>query len=128
MWISLLLCCVLGWGYYVTWVIPAEDSQQPQRQFAQQVRSQTKDMVILFRVENHEVSFHLGPPIDTILEWENLDRWLKHSSSVHVLMPEKESRQCSQFLHNGKLQVLLCSKNFTSHPQVRPLVLLKAAR
>lgn len=127
-WLSLLLCCVLGWGYFVTWVIPAENAQLPQRQFAQQVRSQTGDMVILFRVENHELSFHLGPPIDTILEWENLDRWLKHSPSVHVLMPAKEAQQRAEYLHNGKLQVLLKSQDFTSLRQDRPLVLLKAAR
>jgi hypothetical protein len=81
--------------------------------------------VLFFRAEAHDVAFHLGPPIATILEWENLDAWLLHSPSVYVIMPEEVAEVWPHHLHNGKLQLVLASADFTATPGDRPLVLLR---
>ena len=68
--------CVLGWGVFITQFLPAEELRQPNQQFAEQVRLKTQGLVLFFRVKAHDVAFHVGPPVATILEWENLERWL----------------------------------------------------
>jgi hypothetical protein len=121
-----LLGCLVGWGVYLTWEIPRENALQPEERFAKEVRAQCKSMVLFFRAEAHDVAFHMGPPIATILEWENLDAWLLHAPSVYVIMPKEYAEKCPQHLHNGKLQPVLCSADFTSASSDRPLVLLRS--
>ena len=43
--------------------------------------------MLLFRVEDHLLAYHLGRPLNTFLEWENLNIWVGRPGSHVVLMP-----------------------------------------
>src|SRR5439155_12488428 len=64
----------LGWTCYNAWVVPQQEDGGYQR-IAAEVRAHTERPVIFFRGESHVLAFHMGRPVDTILEWENLEWW-----------------------------------------------------
>src|SRR5205823_11215318 len=67
--------CVAGWAYYLYHVLPRDEPALEYRRFAVAVRAHcpTPQPVIFFLVEAHPLAFHLGRPVDTIKEWENID-------------------------------------------------------
>src|SRR5207245_6965649 len=67
--------CLVGWWIYIDFIEPRYDDGRVYREFAAEIRRRTDQPVIFFRAEAHEVAFHVGRPLDTILEWENLDWW-----------------------------------------------------
>lgn len=122
-----LAACVIGWGIFVNQEIAGEAKQRAVRELALLTRGQTQSLVLLFRVEPHELAFHLGPPVATIMEWENLDQWLKQAKQVYVIMPKTEARCRHEFLSNGTLQPVIGSEQLTTGDMDRPLVLLRSS-
>ena len=55
--------------------------------FAEEVRRRTSGHVLFFRAEAHAVAFHVGRPLHTLLEWENLDAWAGKAYPTYVVMP-----------------------------------------
>jgi 4-amino-4-deoxy-L-arabinose transferase-like glycosyltransferase len=120
----LIVACLMGWTDFVIRQVPADELHRPGARFAQLVRQQTSGMVLLFRVEDHEITFHLGPPVTTLLEWENLDRWLAQSPGVYVLMPATEAEECARHLGNHRLQPVFATEDLVTDVP-RPLVLMR---
>ena len=101
---------VLGWGWYNTAIVPAQEDGWPYRRMAQEIRAQTDRPVIFFRAESHVLAFHVAPPLDTILEWENLQWWVERPFPVYVVMPEEEARNWPDHLHGARLEEVLRSR------------------
>src|SRR5205823_275161 len=80
----------IGWLGYNTWIVPAQEEGWPYQRIAQELRAQTDRPVIFFRAESHVLAFHVGRPLDTILEWENLAWWVDRPFPVYVVMPEED--------------------------------------
>ena len=78
-------------------------------------------MVIFFRTEDHALAFHVGRPLDTILEWENLDIWASQSMPIYFVMPPDCAAAWPEHLHQGQLQEI----ERWSNGLRRPLVLLR---
>jgi len=109
---------VIGWGIYLS----RPDRPSSYRQFADDIRRLTKQHVIFFRTEAHEVVFHVGQPLDTILEWENLDIWASSPTVTYFVMPPDCARDWPRHLQKGRLEEVLR----TTGSEQRPLVLLRS--
>jgi hypothetical protein len=81
-------------------------------------------MVILFRVESHPFTYHVGRPWDRILEWENLDIWACQPVPIYVVMPAEEVGDWPRHLEAGRLYPVLSNSELAGTEHEQPLVLL----
>jgi 4-amino-4-deoxy-L-arabinose transferase-like glycosyltransferase len=119
--------CVIGWTGYVSYGIAGEDSRLEWRSFAREIRRRAPapQLVLFFRAEAHALAFHVGRPVDTILEWENLDVWAGRPETYYVVMPPDCAGEWPKYLHKGLLEEVLQSSVLVEGEQPRPLVLLR---
>jgi 4-amino-4-deoxy-L-arabinose transferase-like glycosyltransferase len=106
-----VLGAVLGWSWYNTWVVPSQENGWPYQRIAREIRAQTDRPVIFFRAESHVLAFHVGAPLDTILEWENLQWWVDRPFPVTIVMPEEEARAWPDHLGCGRLEEVLRTRD-----------------
>jgi 4-amino-4-deoxy-L-arabinose transferase-like glycosyltransferase len=118
---------VFGWWLYLGWVQPAHAAGHHEKGFAAEIRRRAPapQLILFFRTEDHVLAFHVGRPIDTILEWENLDYWVGRPEIYHVVMPAEYADQCSQFLKSGRLKEVIRSAIPGGSTHSDPLVLLR---
>lgn len=116
----------IGWLVYLHVTLPHEEKAWPYRAMAEEVRRQTKGPVIFFRAESHLLMHHLGPPVDTILEWENLDWWTKRPNPVYFVMPESCLRELADRVPPGVLAEVLRTSDYATGKRDRPLVILRS--
>lgn len=124
---SVLVACLVGWLVYNSWFLPPEEKAWPYRAIAAEIRSQTKGPVIFFRAESHLLTHHLGQPVDTILEWENLAWWVDRPRPVYFVMPETCAAEWREHLPGGALEEVLRTSDFVHGKRDRPLVVLRSA-
>jgi len=119
--------CVIGWCVHVTWILPKSETEREDRTFAAAVRrlSLPPDPVIFFRVEEHTLAFHIGRPLDTLLEWENLDFWAGQPRPFYVVMNPDYVRQWPDHLHNGSLEIVTSNVELAGGKHEHPLLLLR---
>jgi hypothetical protein len=116
---------VLVWGVYNLWIVPAQEQDWPYRQLAQNIRARTAMPVIFFRAECHVLAFHVGRPLDTILEWENLDIWAARRESVYFIMPPDCARDWPRYLVKGRLEEVFRTSDHSWGKRERPLVVMR---
>jgi 4-amino-4-deoxy-L-arabinose transferase-like glycosyltransferase len=116
--------CAAGWFAYLERVAPGLDAGRPDRRFAEAVRRHTTGHVLFFRAEAHAVAFHVGRPLHTLLEWENLDVWAGKTRPTYVIMPADCVPQWPRHLNSGRLVEVLRTTDLTRNRHERPLVLL----
>jgi 4-amino-4-deoxy-L-arabinose transferase-like glycosyltransferase len=121
-----LFLYVIGWFIFNTWFIPPEEKAWPYRTIAQEIRSRTQGPVIFFRAEAHLLTHHLGKPVDTILEWENLEWWTNRPMPTYVVMPEACARDWREHLASGSLEEVLRTTDYVHGRRDRPLVVLRS--
>jgi 4-amino-4-deoxy-L-arabinose transferase-like glycosyltransferase len=94
-----------GWMTYHL----AQDSSWGYRAAAQRIRRQTgpEAPVIFFRTELHPLAFHLGRPMTTVLEWENLEIWARESRPIYFVMPADCARVADEHLGAETLQQVM---------------------
>lgn len=118
--------CLAGWLVYLEWVLPRSEHGREDRRFAAEIRRRAgQEQVILFRVEAHALAFHLGPPLDTILEWENLDFWASLPATFYVVMPPDLAGQWHDNLEKGALEPVLSNTELAGGHHQHPLVLMR---
>jgi 4-amino-4-deoxy-L-arabinose transferase-like glycosyltransferase len=122
--VAALAVVVVGWWLYLDFINPGREASLPTERFATAIRSHTRASVLFFRAEDHELAFHVGRPVDTLVEWENLDVWLARPAPVYVVMPASCAAERDLFLKNGRLQVLLGNADLGEASRRRQLVLL----
>jgi 4-amino-4-deoxy-L-arabinose transferase-like glycosyltransferase len=122
-WSVVLLACVLGWAWHI--VAFAKQTVEPESRLAAEIRRRTDQPVLLFRTEAHDLAFHIGPPLVTLLEWENLDVWAARPTPYYVIMPLDEARCWPTHLRAGQLVEVLRATELTSAHGSRPLVVLR---
>jgi 4-amino-4-deoxy-L-arabinose transferase-like glycosyltransferase len=98
----LLVMYALAWGGHNAWVA-REDQDWPYQRLAREIRQQTRRAVVFFRAEEHLLAFHVGRPIETIVEWENLAIWAEVDFRVYFIMPEECARELPRHLPGGAL-------------------------
>jgi 4-amino-4-deoxy-L-arabinose transferase-like glycosyltransferase len=96
--------CATGWLVFAERGAPHRDTGDETRAFALAIRQRTTGRVVFFRTEAHALAFHVGRPVITLIEWENLDIWLAKGQPLHVLMPEDCAAEWPEHLSNGRLE------------------------
>jgi 4-amino-4-deoxy-L-arabinose transferase-like glycosyltransferase len=119
--------CAAGWWIYLGEAVPRRDAALEYRRFAAEVRRHAPppSLVLFFRAEAHALAFHVGRPIDTLLEWENLDYWAGRPEMYYIIMPPECAREWARHLKSGQLQEVLRSTDLPGNGAHHPLVLLR---
>jgi hypothetical protein len=113
------------WGYFIHVEHPRLEPRREHVSFARAIREVAPGEVILFfRVECHPLAFHLGRPINTLLEWENLDVWAGSPRATYVLMSPEDAADWHNHLTTGRLDEVM--RNPPGHD--KPLVLLRTEK
>jgi 4-amino-4-deoxy-L-arabinose transferase-like glycosyltransferase len=124
----LVLGCCPGWWYYFDRVQPAENARRDQRPFAQAVRQLVpapKD-ILFFRAEAHALAFHLGKPVATLVEWENLDKWAGKRGQHFIIMSAECVADWPNHITSGRLEPVLDSSDLTpGQPKDERLILMR---
>jgi 4-amino-4-deoxy-L-arabinose transferase-like glycosyltransferase len=122
-----LACCAAGWWVYVERVLPRDEAKLEQRRFAEEVRRRAPAPrpVLFFWTENHALAFHVGRPLHTLIEWQDLDAWAARPEPVYVVMSAQAAAEWPQHLPAGRLEEVLHSTDLAGPGQKRPLVLLR---
>jgi 4-amino-4-deoxy-L-arabinose transferase-like glycosyltransferase len=123
---AILFVYAVGWNAYDIWFIPAEEKAWPYRAMAQEIRRHTQGPVIFFRAESHPLMYHLGRPVDTILEWENLEWWVNRPMPIYIVMPIDSARNWRDHLGSGSLEEVLHTIDYVNAKRHRPLVVLRS--
>jgi 4-amino-4-deoxy-L-arabinose transferase-like glycosyltransferase len=114
--------CVVGWAVYLYHVLPRDEPRLEYRYLAAAIReyAPVPQPVIFFRVESHALAFHLGRPIDTIKEWENIDTWAGRPGTYYIVMTPECARDWPRYVRSGRLEAVL-----TNGRHKQPLVLMR---
>jgi 4-amino-4-deoxy-L-arabinose transferase-like glycosyltransferase len=120
-------CCLIGWWIHLGWVLPQDERKREDRTFAAAIRRYTPppDPVIFFRVEEHALAFHVGRPLDTLLEWENLDFWASQPRPFYVVMDPDCAKECPDHLTKGSLEKVTSNVELAGGKHDHPLVLFR---
>jgi 4-amino-4-deoxy-L-arabinose transferase-like glycosyltransferase len=118
--------CLVGWWVQLAVVLPRQEPERELRSFATEVRQRVPAAqgVLLFRTEAHALAFHLGPPLNTFLEWENLDIWAGRPGSHYIIMSPQSAAEWPQHVTSGRLVEVLRSTDLCPSAE-RPLVLMR---
>ena len=73
---------------------------------------------MFFRTEDHLLYFHLGRPIHTFLEWENLDVWAGRPGPHYVIMDPACAAEWPAHVTAGRLEEVLRSPPGHGNPVV----------
>ncbi|MFL5340194.1 MAG: ArnT family glycosyltransferase, partial [Gemmataceae bacterium] len=122
------LAVVAGtWIYLLHVELPRHEPERELRSFARAIRevAPAPQVVLFFRAEAHALSFHLGRPVNTFLEWENLDVWAGEPGPHFVVMPPDCAARWRQHLSAGELEEVLRSTDLNGGRHERPLVLMR---
>jgi 4-amino-4-deoxy-L-arabinose transferase-like glycosyltransferase len=121
------LCLVGGWFYYLSVTLPRAEPEREFRTFAATIRriAPAPQPIIFFRTESHALAFHVGRPVDSILEWENVDTWASRAGAFYVVMPAEMVAEWPAHVHAGKLVEVARNDPANGRPHEQPLVLLK---
>jgi 4-amino-4-deoxy-L-arabinose transferase-like glycosyltransferase len=124
---ALLTSVAIGWCCYLNWAVPQQEAHHETRRFAEEIRKRAPvpQLILFFRAEAHSLAFHVGRPIDTLLEWENLDYWAARPEIYHVVMPSEYANEWARHLKSGQLEVVLRSTILAGAKHDDPLVLLR---
>ena len=83
-------------------------------------------LVFFFRAEAHLHANHIGPPINTFLEWENLDIWAGRPGHHYIIMPADCAAEWPRHVTSGSLEEVLRSSDLDGDVhRLRPLVLMR---
>jgi 4-amino-4-deoxy-L-arabinose transferase-like glycosyltransferase len=118
---------VASWAVYLNVVVPRQDAEHGQRSFAAAIRvvAPQPAQILLFRVEDHLLTYHLGRPLNTFLEWENLDIWAGRPGPNFVLMPAECAAEWRQYITSGALAEVLRFSDRTDRRRPHDLVLMR---
>jgi 4-amino-4-deoxy-L-arabinose transferase-like glycosyltransferase len=122
--------CVIGWGVFLYRVLPAQEPEHEYQHFAAAIRQRAPrpQPIIFFRVEAHALAFRLGAPIDTILEWENLDIWSSNPGTHYVVMSPECVAEWPEHVKSGRLIEVVRNTDLAGGTHEHPLVLMRTGR
>lgn len=123
----MLAACVAGWCVYEDVILPQSEPQREQRRFAEAIRALVPQPgeVLFFRAESHLLAFHLGRPLNTFLEWENLDVWAGRPGCHYIVMPPECAAEWQRHVTSGRLYEVLRNTELSGGAHEHPLVLMR---
>jgi Dolichyl-phosphate-mannose-protein mannosyltransferase len=125
---GIILLSVFGtWAWLIHIEHPRLEPQRESRTFAAKIReiAPPPAPILFFRVESHALAFHLGRPINTFLEWENLDIWAGRPGAHYVLMPPEAAAEWPGHVTSGRLEEVFRNTDFSGGQHEKPVVLMR---
>ncbi len=118
-----MLLSALGWWVRVDLVLPRFEPQREHASFAEVIRRHVPapEAVILFRTEAHALAHHLGKPVRTCVDWDELDRTLADHPG-HVVLPVAVIGEWHDWLRLVSLEEV--ARNAPDHE--KPMVLYRS--
>jgi hypothetical protein len=101
-----VLVTVACWLGYLFWAVPLIEETRTYRSFAQAIRRHSAEKILFFRTEAHTLALHVGQPLASLLEWENLDVWAGKREVTYVVLPAECLDEWPRQLSNGVLEVV----------------------
>lgn len=122
-----IVAAAVAWMWRLHVDLPKREPQREQRTFARHIREAAPQpqVILFFRAEAHDLAFHLGRPLNTFLEWENLDVWASRPGPNYIVMPPECAAEWSRHVHSGKLEEIARNTDFSAGWHEKPLVLLR---
>ena len=116
------VACLAGWTTYHL----SDREPWRYRDAARQIRTAAgaDTPIVFFRTELHPLAYHLGRPMTTVLEWENLAVWASEPRPICFLMPAAAAASWPTELRGPHLQRLLQLERLSEHRSEGTLVLL----
>jgi 4-amino-4-deoxy-L-arabinose transferase-like glycosyltransferase len=124
---GILFTSVGFWLCMLHYQIPRNESFHEQQTFAREIRRQvpSPQTVLFFRVEAHALAFHLGRPLNTFLEWENLDVWAGRPGVHYMVMSPESAAEWPEHVHAGMLEEVCRNTDWSGGRHEKPLVLMR---
>src|SRR5262249_830297 len=116
------------WWFYLDRQLPAQEPMRERRSFAAEIRRlvPAPGSVQFFRIQDPALAFHLGPKIDTILEWENLDVWAGRPG-IYVVMSPECAYEWPRHIRSGRLEPVLRNTDLAGGSHEQPLCLMRTS-
>jgi 4-amino-4-deoxy-L-arabinose transferase-like glycosyltransferase len=126
---GILAAVAVGWVVMTVVMEPAEQAKEEKRRFAEVIRSHAPrpQMILQFRMESHLLSYHLGRPVYTFVEWGELNELLAAPGPHFVVMPSEYVYPAGQIITSRKLVVIARVEDYTYGKPLRPLVFLRTS-
>lgn len=123
---TLVAACGMIWWVYVDWMLPRHEATRDYRNFAAEIRRMVPwpRTVQFFRTEAHPLVFHVGRPLNVLVEWGKLDAIAALPEPSYVVMPAAVANEWPRYLKGGRLEELLRNTD-TAPEHEKPLVLLR---
>lgn len=124
---ALLAGAAAIWFVLLHTVVARMDAERSKSSFAAYIRTfaPRPNEILLFRVEDHLLGFHLGRPLNSFLEWENLNIWAGRPGSHYVVMPAECADGWRQYISSGRLEELARCTDRTDRDRPRDLILVR---
>jgi 4-amino-4-deoxy-L-arabinose transferase-like glycosyltransferase len=124
---GMLVVVALGWVVMTAVVEPAEQAREEKRRFAEAVRARAPapNTILQFRMESHLLSYHLGRPVHTLVEWGELNEQLAVPGPHFVVMPPEYVFAASRTVTSRQLVEITRLEDYTAARPPRPLVFLR---
>jgi hypothetical protein len=125
---ALCAAMVVVWLFRVELFLPAQEPFRDYRTFAAEVRRHAPmpEPVVFFRTEAHALAFHVGRPLDVLVQWEQLNARLSRTGIHYVVMPPDCAKEWAANLHGVRLEEVTSNTALAGGDHERPLVLLRA--
>jgi 4-amino-4-deoxy-L-arabinose transferase-like glycosyltransferase len=119
----------VGWVVMTAVVEPGEQAKEEKRRFAEVIRSHAPapQMILQFRMESHLLSYHLGRPVHTFVEWGELNELLAAPGPHFVVMPPEYVYPAGEIVKSRKLVIIARLEEYTAGKPLRPLVFLRTS-
>jgi 4-amino-4-deoxy-L-arabinose transferase-like glycosyltransferase len=124
-----LVAVALGWVVMARVVEPVEQAKEEKRRFAEVIRAHAPPphTILQFRMESHLLSYHLGRPVHTLVEWGELNERLAEPGPHYVVMPPEYVYPAGEIVTSRKLVVVARLEDHTADKPPKPLVFLRTA-
>lgn len=123
---GVLAAVAVAWVVVIAVAEPLEEAREGRRAFAEAIRSHAPapQMILQFRMESHLLSYHLGRPVHTFVEWGELRELLAAPGPHFVVMPPEYVFAAGEITGRRFVEIARL-EDFTRGKQHRPLVFLR---
>lgn len=120
----------LGWLIHIDRTLPAQEPTREHRRFARAIRqcAPAPQTVVFFRAEMHALAFHVGRPLDLLVQWHDLESYLVGRDETYVVMPSATACEWPAELRNVSLEEVVRNTDLSGGDHEKPLVLLRTVK
>ncbi len=120
----------VGVGCYLVMMFivePKEQKKEERRSFAALIRSHAPapQLILQYRMESHLLTYHLGRPVYTFVEWSELNEILEKPGPHFVVMPSEYVFPAGEIVKSRKLVEIGRLEESTNGRSFRQLVFLR---